>query len=142
MTLVQAVLKGDKMDDVVRDATMVGVAHIEPLVTARTEIKVSALKRAHAGERWQRVAIASAKQCRRAWIPPTELAVPLESWLAAPFDGPRLLLVEPSAGEEGVLSMRQLQARARPESRRALSGPKAAGRPRSARPRWRPAACS
>ncbi len=117
VTLVQAVLKGDKMDDVVRDATMAGVAHIAPIVTARTEIKVSALKRAHAGERWQRVAVASAKQCRRAWIPPTELAVPLESWLAAPFDGPRLLLVEPSAGEEGVLSMRQLQARARPEIR-------------------------
>ena len=123
VTLVQAVLKGDKMDDVVRDATMAGVAHIAPIVTARTEIKVSALKRAHAGERWQRVAVASAKQCRRAWIPPTELAVPLEAWLAAPFDGPRLLLVEPSAGEEGVLSMRQLQARARPESAACLVGP-------------------
>jgi 16S rRNA (uracil1498-N3)-methyltransferase len=123
VTLVQAVLKGDKMDDVVRDATMAGVSQIAPVVTARTEIKVSALKRAHAAERWQRVAVASAKQCRRAWVPPTELAVPLESWLGAPFPGLRLLLVEPSAGEEGVLSMRALQARARPESAACLVGP-------------------
>jgi 16S rRNA (uracil1498-N3)-methyltransferase len=123
VTLVQAVLKGDRMDDVVRDATMAGVSHIAPVVTVRTEIKVSALKRSHAAERWQRVAVASAKQCRRAWVPPTELAVPLESWLAAPFTGLRLLLVEPSAGEEGVLSMRALQARARPESAACLVGP-------------------
>jgi 16S rRNA (uracil1498-N3)-methyltransferase len=108
---------------VVRDATMAGVSQIAPVVTARTEIKVSALKRAHAAERWQRVAVASAKQCRRAWVPPTELAVPLESWLGAPFPGLRLLLVEPSAGEEGVLSMRALQARARPESAACLVGP-------------------
>jgi 16S rRNA (uracil1498-N3)-methyltransferase len=123
VTLVQAVLKGDKMDDVVRDATMAGVAHIAPVVTARTEIKVSALKRGHAAERWQRVAVASAKQSRRAWVPPTDLAVPLATWLAAPFSGPRLLLVEPSAGEEGVLSMRQLQERARPECAACLAGP-------------------
>src|SRR3954454_2732416 len=36
LTLVQAVLKADKMDAVVRDATMMGVAAIEPIVTART----------------------------------------------------------------------------------------------------------
>src|SRR2546426_11773221 len=30
ITLAQAVLKGDKMDDVVRDATMLGVAEIQP----------------------------------------------------------------------------------------------------------------
>src|SRR5437016_5604908 len=36
LTLAQAVLKGDKMDDVVRDATMMGVAAIEPLIPAHT----------------------------------------------------------------------------------------------------------
>ena len=38
LTLAQAVLKGDKMDDVVRDAVMLGVAAVQPLVTTRTEI--------------------------------------------------------------------------------------------------------
>ena len=43
LTLAQAVLKGDKMDDVVRDAVMLGVAAIQPIVTTRTETTVAAL---------------------------------------------------------------------------------------------------
>src|SRR4249920_2476565 len=45
ITLAQAVLKADKMDDVVRDAVMLGVAAIQPLVTKRTEMTVAALLR-------------------------------------------------------------------------------------------------
>ena len=41
LTLAQAVLKGEKMDDIVRDAVMLGVAAIQPLVTNRTEITVA-----------------------------------------------------------------------------------------------------
>ena len=43
-TLVQAVLKGDKMDGVVRDATMAGVAQIVPVVTERSLVGRSVLK--------------------------------------------------------------------------------------------------
>ena len=43
--MAQAVLKGDKMDDVVRDAVMMGAAAIQPIVTARTEVTLSALAR-------------------------------------------------------------------------------------------------
>ncbi len=66
VTLAQAVLKGDKMDDVVRDAVMLGVAAIQPLVTKRTESTVAALVRGARLDRWRRVALASAKQSRRA----------------------------------------------------------------------------
>jgi len=45
ITLVQAVLKGDKMDDVIRDAVMLGVAAVQPIVTRRTETTVAALVR-------------------------------------------------------------------------------------------------
>ena len=37
VTVVHAVLKGDKMDDVVRDAVMMGAAAIQPIVTGRSE---------------------------------------------------------------------------------------------------------
>ncbi len=49
ITLVQAVLKGDKMDDIVRDAVMLGVSAIQPLVTKRTEIdgRGAAARRTH-----------------------------------------------------------------------------------------------
>ena len=69
VTLAQAVLKADKMDDVVRDAVMMGVAAIQPLVTARTEIALAALERSHRRERWQRIAVSSSKQCGRAVVP-------------------------------------------------------------------------
>ena len=37
-TLAAALLKGDKFDDVIRDATMMGVAAVQPLVTDRVEV--------------------------------------------------------------------------------------------------------
>src|SRR5690348_8013864 len=35
LTLAQAVLKGEKMDEIVRDAVMLGVAAVQPIVTKR-----------------------------------------------------------------------------------------------------------
>ena len=66
LTLAQAVIKGEKMDDVVRDATMMGVAAIEPLSPSTPPSHIAARRRA---DRWRRIAIASAKQCRRAVVP-------------------------------------------------------------------------
>src|SRR4029079_19275766 len=63
LTLAQAVIKGERMDDVVRDATMMGVAAIEPLLT---EHVAAHIREGRAPERWRRIAVASAKQCRRA----------------------------------------------------------------------------
>src|SRR5690349_9283289 len=54
VTLAQAALKGEKMDDVVRDATMMGVSAIEPLVTAHT---AAHLRPGAAPERWRRIAV-------------------------------------------------------------------------------------
>ena len=70
VTLVQAVLKGDNMDDAVRDAVMMGVSAIQPIVTARSEITLAALARSRRRERWERVVVSSAKQCGRAVVPP------------------------------------------------------------------------
>ena len=100
ITLVQAVLKTDKMDDVVRDAVMLGVAGVQPIVTKRTEATVAALVRGARIERWQRVALASVKQSRRAVLPDVRLPLTLEAYLADPPDRAdvRLMLVEPHAG--------------------------------------------
>ena len=121
--LVQAVLKGDKMDAVVRDATMAGVARIVPVVTERSLVGLSALGRAHAHERWRRVAVSSAKQCRRARLPTIDPPHPLSEWLQAPFDGRRLLLVEPSTDARGVLPMRAALAGPLPPAVACIVGP-------------------
>jgi 16S rRNA (uracil1498-N3)-methyltransferase len=95
ITLAVAALKGDKMDEVVRDAVMIGVAAIQPIVTARTEIPLARLRDGTRVERWQRVAVASAKQCGRAVVP--DVSAPLGFADALPGDTPAIVLVEPSA---------------------------------------------
>lgn len=97
IVLALAVLKGDKMDDVVRDAVMLGAAAIQPLVTARSEVNVAALARGNRGERWQRIAVSSCKQCGRALVPRVRDVQTFEAWNAQPPHGTRLMLVEPGA---------------------------------------------
>jgi 16S rRNA (uracil1498-N3)-methyltransferase len=98
LTLAQAVLKGDKMDDAVRDAVMLGVAAIQPIVTRRTEVTVAALIRGARVERWRRVALASAKQSRRAVLPEIRMPLTFQDALAEPAAAMRLMLVEPESG--------------------------------------------
>jgi 16S rRNA (uracil1498-N3)-methyltransferase len=97
LTLVQAILKGDKMDDVVRDAVMLGVAAIQPVVTARTEVTVAALVRGGRVDRWKRVALASVKQSRRAVVPDIRGPLTFAGWLEEPASAATVMLVEPSA---------------------------------------------
>ncbi|MCA1586009.1 MAG: 16S rRNA (uracil(1498)-N(3))-methyltransferase [Acidobacteria bacterium] len=99
MALAVATLKGDKMDDVIRDAVMMGVRSIQPIVSARAEMSTSeAARRARVG-RWQRIAVASAKQCGRAVVPPVEPARDFTAWIRDQRDRADvgLMLVEPSA---------------------------------------------
>jgi 16S rRNA (uracil1498-N3)-methyltransferase len=106
ISLAQAVLKGDKMDDVVRDAVMIGVTTIHPILTSRTEVPPTAFENGRRRDRWMRVAVSSAKQCGRAVVPSVSEPVPLESlaqkllesWMA----GPALMLVEPGASPKAV----------------------------------------
>jgi 16S rRNA (uracil1498-N3)-methyltransferase len=94
ITLAQAVLKGDAMDAVVRDATMMGAAAIVPLITERTIGRGKRVEQ-RSIERWRRVAVASAKQCRRAVVPAIRPAQRFSEWLA--HAELRLMLVEPGA---------------------------------------------
>lgn len=105
ITLVQAVLKGDKMDAVVRDATMMGVSAIEPIVTARTIARGPRTE----NDRWTRVSVASAKQCRRAVVPSIAAPRLFDDWLAISAHGLRLMLVEPSASTTEMCSLHLLE---------------------------------
>lgn len=69
VTLAIGVLKGDQMDAVVRDATALGVVAIAPMETAHVTVPPRAWRSGAAVDRWQRVAVAAAKQCGRAVVP-------------------------------------------------------------------------
>ena len=113
VTLAQAVLKGDKMDDVIRDAVMMGAAAIQPLVPTRSEVGLAALRRGHRQERWQRIAVSSAKQCGRAVVPAILEPRAFEDVSASLADMtkpvPGLMFVEPSASAD-VISLGDLDA--------------------------------
>ena len=81
ITVAPAVLKGDAMDALIRDATMLGATAIAPIVTARTVVPARASASATVVERWRRVALASAKQCGRSVLPAVDAARPLAAAL-------------------------------------------------------------
>jgi 16S rRNA (uracil1498-N3)-methyltransferase len=121
LTLAQAVVKGEKMDDIVRDAVMLGVAAVQPLVTARTESTVAALTNGSRLDRWRRVALASVKQSRRAVLPDVRRPLTLESFLQDPQSALNLMLVEPGAAEAQPLST--LQGQPVPQDATVFVGP-------------------
>ena len=118
LLLVISVLKADTMDDVVRDAVMLGVAGILPVVSERSEISLSTVDKSQRVARWQRIAVASAKQCGRAVVPVVAPAQTWAAYLAEPISGVRLLCVEPSGG-----AARTVQAIPKPASAHVIVGP-------------------
>jgi 16S rRNA (uracil1498-N3)-methyltransferase len=86
----------ERMDWLVEKATELGVASIQPLMTAHGVLRLAGeradKKRAH----WEAIAIAACEQCGRNRVPPVQEVATLADWLAAlppaaPAE-PRLLL--------------------------------------------------
>ena len=122
VTLVQAVLKADKMDEVVRDAVMLGAAAVQPIVSKRTEVTVAALLKGARVDRWRRVALASVKQSRRAVLPDIRMPLTLETFLDEPPAALRVMLVEPAASAD-VEPLSALQGPPPPVDAAVLVGP-------------------
>ena len=119
ITLVQAVLKGEPMDEVVRDATMLGIAAIQPILSSRTTVKAAAMPTAV--ERWRRVALASAKQCGAARLPDIGAVLGFDQWLPESLQE-AFILVEPSVADAPV-TIRQLASASVPSRAVLLVGP-------------------
>lgn len=120
LTLVMSVLKGDKMDDVVRDAAMLGVTAIRPVVSERSESSLDALVRGNRLARWQRIAISSVKQCGRAVVPEIRPAVPLDWYWKEPAGGARMMCIEPSVALTEVVAVQTVQ---KPPAAHVIVGP-------------------
>jgi 16S rRNA (uracil1498-N3)-methyltransferase len=124
LAVAQAVLKAESMDAVVRDLTMLGVAAIQPVLTARTETRKGTLARSGRSDRWRRIAEASAKQCGRAVLPAIAEALDLPTWLTADTSDLQLVLVEPSGDSPRAGAVRALRAGATsPRQVSLLAGP-------------------
>ncbi len=97
VTLAQAIAANDAMDYAVRKAVELGVAAIQPVVTARSAAPVSGERGLRRRAHWRQIAIAACEQCARNRIP--EIAAPrsLAEWLAAWREGG--VVLAPGAAE-------------------------------------------
>ena len=69
LTVVHALPKGRKLDEVVQRLTELGVDRIVPVHSRRSQVRLDGSRAARAVERWRAVALAAAKQSRRARLP-------------------------------------------------------------------------
>lgn len=85
LTLVLALLKGEKFDLVVQKATELGVTSIVPVLTRHADIRLrdesDAAKRV---TRWQRIAMEAAKQSGRAVVPTVTSVITFASLIESP----------------------------------------------------------
>ncbi len=82
ITLVQGLVKGDGMDEIVRHAVELGAERIVPLVTERTVVRLDAAKVDARVSRWQRIAESAARQSQRSRIPVVERPLSVEAFAA------------------------------------------------------------
>lgn len=61
----QGILKGEKMDTVVQKCTELGVTRLSPFQSSRCQGKADPVQNRKRHERWQRIGLASCKQCLR-----------------------------------------------------------------------------
>lgn len=84
LTLAVAMPKGPRQDVLIEKCTELGVAAIQPLITARSVSGASDHKR----DKWRRATIEAAKQSGQCWLPELAAPLPLDQCLAdaAAFD--------------------------------------------------------
>jgi 16S rRNA (uracil1498-N3)-methyltransferase len=123
LALAQAVLKRDRMDDVVRDAAMLGASAVQPVISTRTEAAFAQLARAGAVDRWSRIAIASVKQCGRAVVPVIYQPRGLPDYLRAETADLRIILVEPGLRSRAFGRLDAVRSRPQPSTAAVLIGP-------------------
>jgi len=82
LELAIGISRGERFDYVLQKATELGVSKITPLLTERTEVKVSSDRQEKMHERWQHIIISACEQCQRNMLP--ELGEPqkIDDWLS------------------------------------------------------------
>jgi 16S rRNA (uracil1498-N3)-methyltransferase len=107
LTLLVGLPKADKMDFILEKATELGVSRVIPFRSSRTIPRIDPADAKKRLLRWERVALAAAKQCGSGRVPEVSGIVPFAEALrrAAEHDG-KILFYE----GEGVFSLKRVLA--------------------------------
>lgn len=82
LTLVQALLKPDKMDFALQKAVELGISNLQPLLTQRSVVRTDKEKIEKRIEHWQAIAISACEQSGRTQIPRIHPPQTLKQYLA------------------------------------------------------------
>ena len=105
VTLVQAVSSSEKMDFTIQKAVELGVAAIQPLLSAKSVVRLSAEREEKKLMRWRRVAIAACEQCGRNRVPVLREALSVADYGGTPRDASLRLLLSP----EGTTALSEIK---------------------------------
>jgi 16S rRNA (uracil1498-N3)-methyltransferase len=99
--IAQALPAADKMDWVVQKGVELGVSAIDPLITQRVVLRLSAERMARRTEHWARIAQAACAQCGRNVVPRIAPPCPLVDYLAnLPESIDQRYVLVPTAGKD------------------------------------------
>ncbi len=84
ITLAQGIARGERMDLSLQKATELGAAAIQPLMTARCEVRLSGTRLERRLDHWRGVVIGACEQSGRARLPSIATPRRLADWLGAP----------------------------------------------------------
>ncbi len=107
VTLVQAVSSSEKMDFTIQKAVELGVAAIQPVLSEKSVVRLSAEREEKKLARWRRVAIAACEQCGRNRLPELREAMSVDAYCRSPGPATLRLLLSP----EGATGLRSLQGK-------------------------------
>ncbi len=119
--LFPAVLKGEKMNIVIRQSIELGACRIVPVFTERTIVRMDQYKKKLKRDHWQQIALSAASQCRRTRVPLVEPPLGLEGMIELLQD--KELSLVPWEEEQKVSLCTLLQERTPPSSLAIFSGP-------------------
>lgn len=95
LTLAQSIPKGDKMDWIVEKGTEIGIDTFRPFISERTVVKIDEKNAPKKKERWQKIAVSAAEQCRGFFVPEIANIITFQQALERTAqDGLRLILWE------------------------------------------------
>jgi len=93
ITVVQAISRGERMDQTLQKCTELGVAAFQPLFSERVEVRPRAEKLARRLEHWRGVVVSACEQSGRAVIPVVHAPLDFGDWLDMSDTCRRLILV-------------------------------------------------
>jgi 16S rRNA (uracil1498-N3)-methyltransferase len=92
ITLVQALSRGERLDQTLQKSTELGADAFQPVTTERVGLRIKSDRLPGRMDHWRKVVISACEQCGRAIVPPVFKPLDLTDWLSCESGAARIVL--------------------------------------------------